>query len=105
MDPLPGQGVTGALNWALDLQIPRTLVNRCTRARHPATERVNSMPSRVELALTAARLELGFEAVMAVPSSLETAVWTRGESAQSRCPLVERRPRAAPRRPRPSARI
>jgi hypothetical protein len=43
MDPLPGQGVTGALNWALDSQIPRTLVDRRTRARHRGDTRANSM--------------------------------------------------------------
>ena len=37
IDPLPGQGVTGVLNWALNIQIPRTLVNRRTRARHRGT--------------------------------------------------------------------
>jgi hypothetical protein len=33
-DPLPGQGVMGVLNWALNIQIPRTAVNRRTLARH-----------------------------------------------------------------------
>jgi len=37
MDPLPGQRVTGALNWALDIRIPRTLVkspHASTTSRH-----------------------------------------------------------------------
>ena len=37
IDPLPGQGVTGALNWALNMHSPRTLVNHCVRARHSGT--------------------------------------------------------------------
>ena len=37
IDPLPGQGVTGVLNWALNIHTPRPLVIRRVWARHRAT--------------------------------------------------------------------
>src|SRR5258708_6301529 len=58
MDPLPGQGVTGALNWALDIQIHGRWYIAAHEHDIPRQTRVNSMPSRVELALRAARRSL-----------------------------------------------